>query len=88
MNNKNYVFASFNIYGNKMYNIRHEIAEYLKTHFIDCLILTEAYQDNNDNLSLFKEFNINSSFHPENNTAVSAPFSCRGYSCRGHRLAV
>ena len=44
MNNKNYVFASFNIYGNKMYNIRHEIAAYLKTHYIDCLILTEAFE--------------------------------------------
>ena len=32
MNNKNYVFASFNIYGNKMYNIRHEIADYLEMH--------------------------------------------------------
>ena len=53
-----------------MYNIRHEIAEYLKTHFIDCLILTEAYQDNNDNLSLFKEFNFNGSFHPETKRGI------------------
>ena len=52
MNNKNYVFASLNICGNKMYNIRHEIADYLKTHYFDCLILTEAYQEKNDNLSL------------------------------------
>ena len=48
-----------------LYNIRHEIADYLKTHYIDRLILTEAYQDNNDNLSLLKEFNINNSFHLE-----------------------
>ena len=48
MDNKNYVFASFNINGNKMYNLRHEIADYLKTHYIDCLILTEAYKENND----------------------------------------
>ena len=51
-NNNNYIFASFNIYGIKMYNISYEIVAYLKTHYIDCLILTKAYQDNNDNCSL------------------------------------
>ena len=70
MDNKNYVFASFNIYGNKMHTLRHEIANYLKTHYIDCLILTEAFKDNNDNLSIFKEFNINASFHPETKRGI------------------
>ena len=50
MDNKKYEFASFHIYGNKIYTLRHEIANYLKTHYIDCLILTEASKDNNDNL--------------------------------------
>ena len=31
-NHKNYVLAIFYIYGNKMYNIRHEIADYLEMH--------------------------------------------------------
>ena len=53
-----------------MYNISYEIVAYLKTHYIDCLILTKAYQDNNDNCSLFKEFNFNGLFHPETKRGI------------------
>ena len=68
-NKKAFVYATLNIYGNKIKNMRHEISNYLDTHFIDCLVLTEAHQDN-DNYSLFKEFNINSSFHPETKRGI------------------
>ena len=69
-NKKAFVYATLNIYGNKIKKLRHEISHYINSHFIDCLVLTEALQDVNDNFSLFKEFNSISSFHPKTKRGI------------------
>ena len=36
-------FSTLNIYGNKISSVVHEITSYMKTHYLDCILLTEVY---------------------------------------------
>jgi hypothetical protein len=53
-------FSTLNIYGNKISSVVHEITSYMKTHYLDCILLTEVYFENND--MYFKRFHKICSF--------------------------